>query len=254
MSKHNAKWAHAPYTMGTLIVLLLALMTGGCGGGTSGEVYAGEAELPPYDDVAADTVEDEIGEECQEHPVDEPPAVPEAPDAPGSEQEFTGDPYELVPELAALADEVTTQGTKGRPTLCLPWNPGRTIRCTQGYKRGHRGVDFALRTGNRVRACSSGRVVVAAKSGWNWGYGKYVVIYHRNGWSTLYAHLRNVYVRKGKRVRRHQLIGRSGNTGNSTGPHIHLEVRKRNKAWNPAPMSRYRHFRPGRKYKHRTCK
>ena len=93
-----------------------------------------------------------------------------------------------------------------------------------GYA-GHTGIDFALPTGTPIRAAASGRVLAAVRS--FTGYGHHVVIFHgiRNGESivTLYAHNSEILVNEGDQVSQGQIIALSGNTGNSTGPHLHLE-------------------------------
>ena len=65
------------------------------------------------------------------------------------------------------------------------------------------------------------------------GYGRYVVIDHGNGFQTLYAHLSVYYVKTGQSVRKDQAIGLMGNTGRSTGPHLHFEIRKNGVQRNP---------------------
>ncbi|MFC8919202.1 transglycosylase family protein [Streptomyces sp. NPDC057116] len=90
---------------------------------------------------------------------------------------------------------------------------------SSGY---HTGVDFAVPTGTAVKAVASGRVVSA---GWGGAYGYQVVIRHEDGKYSQYAHLSALTVREGQRVTSGQRIARSGSTGNSTGPHLHFEVR-----------------------------
>lgn len=95
---------------------------------------------------------------------------------------------------------------------------------TQGI-HGSNGVDFGAGIGTTVRAASAGKVIVAKGSGWNGGYGNYIVIKHANGTQTLYAHLSRVDVGVGSTVATGESIGASGNSGKSTGPHLHFEVR-----------------------------
>ncbi len=111
-------------------------------------------------------------------------------------------------------------GTGGR-WLAHP-APG-TVK-TQGI-HGYNAVDFAAAVGTAIRAAASGEVIVAKSSGWNGGYGQYVVIKHKNGVQTLYAHLSRVDVSLGTTVAQGEVIGAMGNTGRSTGPHLHFEVR-----------------------------
>lgn len=91
---------------------------------------------------------------------------------------------------------------------------------------GYNGIDFArVPQGSTVRAAAGGTVVVARSGGWNGGYGSYVVIKHGNGVQTLYAHLSSVEVSQGQAVAQGERIGGVGNTGRSTGIHLHFEVR-----------------------------
>ena len=90
---------------------------------------------------------------------------------------------------------------------------------SKGY---HTGVDFAVPTGTSVKAVASGRVVT---SGWGGSFGYQVVIRHADGRYTQYAHLSAISVKSGQSVGGGQRIGRSGSTGNSSGPHLHFEVR-----------------------------
>ena len=95
---------------------------------------------------------------------------------------------------------------------------------TQGL-HGYNGVDLAAPHGREVMAAASGSVIIARDSGWNGGYGKYIVISHPNGTQTLYAHLNGAIVYQGATVVQGQVVGYVGSTGRSTGPHLHFEVR-----------------------------
>ncbi|MGW1767538.1 transglycosylase family protein [Streptomyces sp. NPDC002073] len=90
---------------------------------------------------------------------------------------------------------------------------------SSGY---HTGVDFQVPTGTSVKAVAAGEVVSA---GWGGAYGYQVVIRHTDGKYSQYAHLSAVGVRAGQQINGGQRIGRSGSTGNSTGPHLHFEMR-----------------------------
>jgi murein DD-endopeptidase MepM/ murein hydrolase activator NlpD len=79
--------------------------------------------------------------------------------------------------------------------------------------------------GAPIFAAATGDVVVARQGGYNGGYGNYVVIQHGNGTQTLYGHMQSVSVSPGDHVVQGQTIGYLGNTGRSTGPHLHFEVR-----------------------------
>lgn len=94
----------------------------------------------------------------------------------------------------------------------------------------HNGLDIAVSTGTQVKAAADGRVTFA---GWNGGYGILVIIDHGNGIETRYAHNSRLNVKVGQKVERGQTIAFSGNTGVSTGPHVHFEIRQRNNPVNP---------------------
>ena len=95
----------------------------------------------------------------------------------------------------------------------------------------HAGIDFRAGRGTPVKATGSGRVVHAGRKG---GYGMMVEIDHGNGITTRYAHLSRILVKQGSRVKPGDTIGKVGSTGRSTGPHLHYEVRRNEKATNPA--------------------
>lgn len=94
----------------------------------------------------------------------------------------------------------------------------------------HSGLDFRAATGTAVHATAAGKVV---KAGWNGGYGQMVEIDHGNGLSTRYGHLSDIQVSEGQTVALGAVIGRSGSTGRSTGPHLHYEVRRQGDAVDP---------------------
>lgn len=102
--------------------------------------------------------------------------------------------------------------------------PVTVARKSQGL-HGYNGVDLAAPIGTPVIASASGDVIISRDYGWNGGYGKYVVINHNNGTQTLYAHMSEVIVGAGWHVVQGQVIGYVGNTGKSTGSHLHFEVR-----------------------------
>ncbi|MCA9365399.1 M23 family metallopeptidase [Candidatus Kaiserbacteria bacterium] len=111
---------------------------------------------------------------------------------------------------------VATGGSYSHPA------PG-SIR-TQGI-HGYNAVDLASGHGSAIRAAAAGEVIVSKSSGWNGGYGKYIVVRHSNGAQTLYAHLSANYVGVGAWVSQGETIGAMGSTGRSTGTHLHFEVR-----------------------------
>lgn len=95
---------------------------------------------------------------------------------------------------------------------------------TQGL-HGYNAVDLGAPIGTPIVASASGDVIIVKSSGWNGGYGNYLVIRHDNGTQTLYAHNSRNIVGAGQRVVQGQVIGYVGSTGRSTGPHVHFEVR-----------------------------
>ena len=101
----------------------------------------------------------------------------------------------------------------------------------------HDGIDYVNKPGTPIKSVADGKVIY---KGWLGGYGKSIKIKHKNGYITLYAHLkgypRNIYV--GKWVKQGQIIGYLGNTGLSTGPHLHFGVMKNNKWINPLKIKK----------------
>ncbi len=95
---------------------------------------------------------------------------------------------------------------------------------TQGI-HGYNAVDLAGSYGAGIRAAAAGEVIVAKASGWNGGYGSYVVVRHSNGAQTLYAHLSSLSVGVGSYLSQGEVLGGMGSTGRSTGTHLHFEVR-----------------------------
>jgi len=103
--------------------------------------------------------------------------------------------------------------------------------------RAHLGVDFGARRGTPVRSAGDGRVIFAGRKG---GYGNVVIIAHKEGYKTLYAHLSRFRkgIRKGRYVRQGEVIGYVGSTGLSTGPHLHFGLYKNNRPINPLRVVR----------------
>lgn len=113
-----------------------------------------------------------------------------------------------------------------------PISGGYTISATYGnsgnrWAAGHSGQDYAVSSGTAVHSVAKGTVVKAGGNGAGDGpaYGNAVVVKHGNGTYSQYAHLSNVQVSVGDQVKSGEQIARSGNTGNSSGPHLHLEIR-----------------------------
>lgn len=124
--------------------------------------------------------------------------------------------------------KIVKRGTKIPPTYIKPISGGRQTSGfgprkapTKGASTYHRGVDWAVPTGTAVFASCGGTV---AKAGWGSGYGYVVYINHEDGRQTRYAHLSKVLVKSGQTVKQGERIALSGNTGVSTGPHLHFEM------------------------------
>ena len=109
---------------------------------------------------------------------------------------------------------------------------GYGMRVDPIYKTAkfHAGMDFSANIGTPIYATGDG---VVKKVGWQSGYGKIIVINHGFGYETWYAHLNKYNVRTGQKVVRGEVIGEVGNTGKSTGPHLHYEVHLKGKVVNP---------------------
>ncbi|ELP68067.1 transglycosylase family protein [Streptomyces turgidiscabies] len=122
---------------------------------------------------------------------------------------------------ATQAPKTTTTTTLTSPVSAATGTPYH--KAGSSWSKGyHTGVDFPVPTGTSVRAVGVGEVVDA---GWGGSFGYQVVIRHSDGRYSQYAHLSAISVRAGQSVSAGQRIGRSGSTGNSTGPHLHFEVR-----------------------------
>ena len=94
--------------------------------------------------------------------------------------------------------------------------------CRDGCNRYHRALDIANDIGTAIHAAESGTVSYA---GWIDGYGYVVYVDHGGGYQTRYAHLNDIYVTDGESVGQYEHVGAMGSTGNSTGPHVHFEIR-----------------------------
>ncbi|MEH0156925.1 M23 family metallopeptidase [Limibacter armeniacum] len=112
------------------------------------------------------------------------------------------------------------------------------VRVTSNYGfrrwRFHHGVDLKLNIGDPVKAVFDGVVRIAKYN--RRGYGYYVLIRHKNGLETLYGHMKEYHVKPGDMVKAGEVIGLGGNTGRSSGPHLHFEVRYQGHGFNPRDM------------------
>jgi murein DD-endopeptidase MepM/ murein hydrolase activator NlpD len=107
---------------------------------------------------------------------------------------------------------------------------GMRIDPVYHVRKFHQGMDFTAPTGTEIFATGNAKVEF---TGWKQGYGNTVILDHGYGYKTLYAHLYKSLVRKGQKVRRSDIIALVGNTGKSTGPHLHYEVRLNGKPVDP---------------------
>ncbi len=107
---------------------------------------------------------------------------------------------------------------------------GRRFHPKLHYYRAHTGVDLKAQYGSKVKVAAAG---IVSYSGWRSGYGYTVVVNHGYGYETLYAHNSKLLIQAGARVKKGQIISLSGNSGTSTGPHLHYEVHINNEPVNP---------------------
>ncbi len=128
----------------------------------------------------------------------------------------------------ARAETTASRGAKQR----FVYPTAGEVTSVFGHRWGrlHSGIDFANDIGTPIRAARSGRVVHA---GWYSGYGYTVVIEHDQGYTTLYGHLNEYLVQMGQYIKEGQTIAYMGNSGNSTGPHLHFELWKNGIPVNP---------------------
>lgn len=139
---------------------------------------------------------------------------------------------EMTPPVKSTTSSSSTKSSKTKERTFgtnYPAYNGTLIRPIKGGIRtqglhARNGVDIGAKTGTPIYAASSGKVIIADGSGYNGGFGLYVVVDHGGGVQTLYAHMSRVAATVGDTVSQGELIGYVGNTGRSTGPHLHFEV------------------------------
>ncbi|MCE7030794.1 M23 family metallopeptidase [Jiella avicenniae] len=169
------------------------------------------------------------------------------------EERAQGGPYEPVPavdafdqSVAELDEALDALQRVAAVTKSLPLErpmPARLISSTFGVRADpflgrsafHSGIDFAEPQGSAVRATAPGKVIKAGSYG---GYGNMVEIDHGDGITTRYGHMSKIAVKVGATIARGETIGSVGSTGRSTGPHLHYEVRRNDKAVDPAKFFR----------------
>ncbi|SCY61766.1 peptidoglycan DD-metalloendopeptidase family protein [Alkaliphilus peptidifermentans] len=144
--------------------------------------------------------------------------------------------------LSEPKTRVIAEGTKPRPKTMATGNFSNPTRgkLSSGFGtrwgRRHEGIDISASSGTDIEAADGGKVSFA---GWNGGYGNLVIIDHENGYQTYYAHCKTLLVEEGDRVYKGEKIATVGSTGNSTGPHLHFEVRKDGTPVNPLSFVSY---------------
>lgn len=141
--------------------------------------------------------------------------------------------------ITEKVDEVILVGTAAKPKTAPTGVFGMPIRnytltSAYGYRWGrtHQGLDMAAPTGTPIYASDGGTVTI---SSWQSGYGYCIYIDHGNGYTTRYGHCSKLLVDAGTKVYKGQEIALCGSTGNSTGPHLHFEIRKGGEALDPGP-------------------
>ncbi|MEK7142986.1 MAG: peptidoglycan DD-metalloendopeptidase family protein [Patescibacteria group bacterium] len=150
-----------------------------------------------------------------------------------SGQQLKLPPQDIAPKaLASLKQKPTVvpfSGTFRRPTSgwAVSQGFGRT-----SFERFHDGVDLDRRSGTTIFASASGKVVRASR-GWGGGFGNHIIIDHGGGWQTLYGHMSSFSVGVGQWVNQGQIIGIMGNSGWSTGVHVHFRITKNGTPLNP---------------------
>lgn len=128
---------------------------------------------------------------------------------------------EPIGEPTSVRRLVRSQGPDYQGYYIRPVNPARRSQGIHGYN----GIDLAAPCGTPTMASASGSVLISRPAGWNGGYGQYIVLLHPNGTQTLYAHLSGIIAAPGWNVVQGQVIGYVGRTGQSTGCHLHFEIR-----------------------------
>jgi murein DD-endopeptidase MepM/ murein hydrolase activator NlpD len=162
----------------------------------------------------------------------------------GSVRPDSSDDMKVEIDKGTNSFKKTTQKSKKKPFFdwpvlearmtrgYLPRGSTKTSRRRRSSSRPHKGIDLAAQRGTAVMASHDGLVLYTGKE--FRGYGKMVMI-EKDGWATLYGHLDKIVVYEGQRVKQGDVIGALGNTGRSSGPHLHFEIRKSDGPIDPLP-------------------
>ena len=156
-----------------------------------------------------------------------------------AQESQTGPPGNLHNRILTMTadDDTPFEGVFLSPLRDRDWRSlltsgfGMRTHPISGERRMHNGIDLTLPVGTEIYAVAAGRVLIVAYD--PRGYGHYVVLYHGGGFATLYAHNERILVREGQEVTSDTVIARSGNSGSSTGPHLHFEVIENGRPTNP---------------------
>ncbi|WP_278352816.1 M23 family metallopeptidase [Chryseobacterium gleum] len=132
--------------------------------------------------------------------------------------------------VASTSAPVTTKAATGNTTTQTTVAEKNNPPAEADQMQFHKGLDIAVAYGSDVRAAAAGTVIFSGQKG---GYGNCVIVSHGNGLATLYGHLSELISKVNDKVKVGQVIAKSGNTGRSTGPHLHYEVHKNNTPVNP---------------------
>ncbi len=139
---------------------------------------------------------------------------------------------EMAPLVLQELDPPSGKPVADRYLNRAPNGYGMRIHPIHKKKTLHEGIDFPSKTGTPVLATGNGEVV---ESSFDDAYGNFIVLRHDHMYDSFYAHLSESVVEKGQKIEQGEVIGKVGNTGLSTGPHLHYEVRKNGKSIDPAP-------------------
>lgn len=145
----------------------------------------------------------------------------------------------IMPIMMNLLEKMQSQQLRTEQTQTIssaPTPSGAPVTgvLTQDYHSGHNGLDFGIVEGTDIKSTMDGKVIY---SGWNTqGYGNLVIV-ENGGYQTYYAHLSRLNLQVGDTVNKGMTVGLSGNTGNSTGPHLHYEIRLNGEAIDPTRLT-----------------
>ncbi|MCL2447134.1 MAG: M23 family metallopeptidase, partial [Oscillospiraceae bacterium] len=156
-----------------------------------------------------------------------------------AQESQTGTPNNLHNRILTMTadDDTPFEGVFLSPLRDRNWQSvltssfGYRVHPISGERRFHNGIDFGLPTDTAIYAAAAGRVLIVAYDAR--GFGWYVVVWHGGGYATLYAHNSRITVVVGQEICANTVVARSGNTGSSTGPHLHFEVIRNGRPTNP---------------------